>query len=303
MIYTTTELINAIKRNAGLPTSQRKFSTEDFLAFLNESLQMKVVSDLVTMRADYFLETETTALVANQDEYSFPARSIGWKAESVGYEDSSGQYTSLKHITTSQRGMYSSLTTTSSPSAFYIKGNNIVLFPSVGSAATGSLVVDFIRIQNELVETSACGEITSVAEVGTDYQITVDSVPTTSNGVDIILGNNPFTVISRGSSATVAGSDITVAQADCDQAPVAGDWVTETGKTPIPLIPEDMHPLLAMAATIRTHTASGNDKGLKLAYNDYQEMITYLRDRASVRVTNSPNKVVPRDHLMNVMRR
>ena len=141
MLYTSDNLIEAIKRNGSIPTSQRKFSTSDFLHFLNEELELTVVTLLVSMNQDYFIEKETTALVANQSEYDFPLRAVGWKAYSVGYVDSAGVYTKLSKINRSQRGYYGS-DVGSTPAGFYVEGTKIVTVPSIGASVSGSLQID-----------------------------------------------------------------------------------------------------------------------------------------------------------------
>jgi hypothetical protein len=83
---------------------------------------------------------------------------------------------------------------------------------------------------------------------------------------------------------------------------VAGDYVCAAGETPIPNIPEDVHPALAAAATMRAHIASENQKGLQLSSMAFSQKMKYLEDRAAQRVTNSPQKIVPRDHLLSSIR-
>lgn len=302
MRYTSDNLIAAIKRNAGIPTSQRKFSNTDFLTFLNEELQLTIVGELISMRQDYFVETQQTALVANTSEYNFPSRAIGWKVDSVGYVDASGDYTKLYRVNRSQRDMYSVTTDVSSPAAYYIEGTKIVTIPSVGTSPVGSLEVDFVRIQNELVLENAVGAITTVATVGTDYQMTVGTVPTTTSGVDVISGTNPFNVIARGAAATVAGSNVSVVMTAFDRAPVSGDFLCETGKTPVPGIPEDIHPVLAQAATIRCLIASNDMRGIQSAQLSLGNMLERMRARSRNRVNSSPNKIVTRGSVLNMMR-
>ena len=303
MIYTADELIEAIKRNCGVPSSQRRFNDTDFLRFLNEELNLKVIGILAAMQQDYFVETETTALVSGQSTYSFPTRAIGWKVNSVGYLDSDGKYTKLPRISRSQRGRYGNYSSTSNcPTAVYVMGTKIVTFPDIGSNPTGSLQIDFIPIQNQLVKVNECGLIQSVVDNDPDWTITVNSVPLYSNGVDVVGGVNPFEVICRNATATVVGQDMTIAKSAFLADPVAGDYICEKDKTPIPNIPEDAHPLLAQAGTRRVLISINDQKGLQSANLSFNEMVEDIKMRAADRIDSSPIKLVTPSHILNLMR-
>jgi hypothetical protein len=301
MIYTADELIAAIKRNAGIPSSQRRFDDTDFLRFLNEELELTIVTDMIKLRQDYFIETESRSIVALQSEYPFPDRAISWKIDSIGYLDTASKYKKLNKIQRSQKGMYQSLQASSIPGGFYVEGTNIVLCPPVGTTPIGTLELDFVRLQNELVKVSSCGIISVVEDLGTDYRLTLNSVPTTG-AVDVIGGLNPFNIIARAMTTTIASPQITVTKTGFERAPVAGDYVAETGKTPIPNIPEDIHPLLAQAATIRCLIAMNDMKGLQTAQIGYANMKQALASRADERVDTAPTKIVTTSHILNMMR-
>lgn len=301
MFYTSDNLIEAIKRNGSIPTSQRKFSTSDFLAFLNEELELSIVTLLISMNQDYFIEKETTALVANQSEYDFPSRAIGWKAFSVGHLDSAGNYTKLSKINRSQRGMYGTLEGTT-PGAFYVEGTKIITVPEIGASPTGSLQVDFTRIQNRLVSVNSCGLITTVAVVGLNYQITVNTVPSVTGGIDAVSGSNPFNVFARASTPVVAGFNLTCPIADFERAPIAGDYLCQSGTTPIANIPEDYHAVLAQAATIRCLISMNDAKGLSTAQTSYGRMLESISLKSAQRVDSAPTKIVPKNRILNLMR-
>ena len=302
MLYTSDLLIEAIKRNGSIPTSQRKFGTGDFLAFLNEELELSLVTLLVSMNQDYFIEHETIPLVASQSEYDFPLRAIGWKANAVGYVDTTGVYSKLPKINRGQRGSYGVNSGGTSPSGFYIEGTKIVTIPDMGASVSGSLLVDFVRIQNRLVSVNSCGLVTVVAIVGANYQITVNTVPSVTGGIDAISGTNPFNVFARGSTPIVAGFNLTCPIVDFERAPVAGDYLCQSGTTPIPNIPEDFHPVLAQAATIRCLISMSDVKGLQTAQMSYTRMLESMSSKASERVSTSPTKIVPKSRILNRMR-
>jgi hypothetical protein len=99
MMYTSDALIEAIKRNAAVPTSQRKFSDLDILSFLNEELELTIVTELIKQQQDYFIERQNITLLPNVSEYDFPTKSVGWQVNAVGYVDPNGFYTKLSTLT------------------------------------------------------------------------------------------------------------------------------------------------------------------------------------------------------------
>jgi hypothetical protein len=304
MIYNTTELIKAIKRNASIPTSQRRFNDDDFLAFLNEELQITMTQRLLAVRQDYFVQTTDTALVASQSEYDIPTSSVGWKLEAVGYLDSSSNYHKLDIVNRANRDTYKAMSTGTYPLAYYIVNDNIHTIPDMGTSVSGSLRFDYVPIQNELVLPSSCGLITSVSDTGTDYDMTVGTIPISSgDNVDVISGTNPFNKLAANMAQTTSGSVISVTYGSSfDRAPVAGDYVCPVGKSPIPNIPEDFHPVLAQMAVIRCLISANDKKGLETASVALSNMFSVLTTRSSKRVHDSPRKVVSNNYVLNMSR-
>ena len=302
MRYTVDEVITAVKRNAAIPTSQKKFSNSDFLAFMNEELQLTLVGELISQKEDYFIVTSNTALAANTSEYDIPPTAIGWKLDAVGYVNDAGDYTPLAKVTRSQRGMYQRLLDSSAPTAYYVQGNKVILVPNAGATVDGSLQFDYVRLQSELVLTASCGLISSVSTSGDNYLIDVNQVPNLASGIDVISGTNPFNLIAEAASATSGATTITAAQSDFERAPVIGDFVAATGQTCIPFIPEDYHPALAQAVAIRC-LASSNDAGaIRTQMAVLQNMFNVIRNRSKIRVNAGPQKIVSRSRIINLMR-
>jgi len=304
MKYNASNLIEAIKRNASIPSSQVRFSNTDFLTFINEELQLTIVGELLKLRQDYFVTTIDTALVASQSSYNIPVSAVGWKLESIGYVDSDSNYTRLPIITRDQRSNYEGMTNGTYPSAVYMLGNSVVTIPSMGSSVSGSLRFDLVRIQNELVLPTSCGKISSTTDTGTVYQMTVDTVPISDGDTcDVISGTNPFNIIARAVTASISGSVISVTYgSDFSRAPVANDYICIQGQTPYPNIPEDFHPILAQAATVRCLIASNDDKGIQTQSLSLGNMLSRMRDRASKRINDAPKKIVGNNYVLNMMR-
>jgi hypothetical protein len=118
-----------------------------------------------------------------------------------------------------------------------------------------------------------------------------------------MAGTNPFdTLLRKITPLSVTGTVFNFAVTDITTVPSLGDWVTATGTSCIPNIPEDFHPILAQAATIRCLIAQNDVNGLKTAQISYGSMINTLKQITKERVDSSPIKVVSQSKILGMMR-
>jgi hypothetical protein len=302
MVYTSDDLVSAINRNALVVKSQIKFTITDLLAFLNEELQLTIVGELMAMRQDYFVTYQDTALVANQSVYDLPSRAVGWRLDAVNFKDADGSIVPLTILTRDQRTSFTGMTISDSPVAVFFLDDKVHVLPDVGSAVSGYLNFEYVRIQNQLVQNAECGLVTGAVLNGANYDITVASHSfATGQYMDVIGGTNPFQILARNLVSTVAGNVISIASSTFERIPVSGDWVALTGKTPVPNIPEDYHAILSQAASRRC--VGGDMKAFAASTAILDSMMSRLKERATKRVGDSPRKLVGKDYVLNSMRR
>jgi len=301
MIYTSDDLIAAIKRNAVVPASQRKFSDDDFLAFLNEELQLMLTGELMKLNEDFFTISDTVPLVANQSSYGFPKNAAGWRFRDVVWNDGNGVLQSLTRIPYEYIDRYQ-YNNSDHPLFFYVKDDAIVTVPDMGSPVVGSLILSYERLQNKLVKINECGRITSVAVVAGGYQLGVTGLPTGySNGVDIISGVNPHGIICENVIPVAAPLLLTVV-GTFSRPPVVGDWAVQTGNTSIAHIPAEYNMLLAQLASIRYAVASGDANAVNLISQSAGAMLGKLKERSMNRTKGAPMKIRSKDRVLNLMR-
>ncbi len=303
MGYTSEQLISMIKANCQLPVSQNKFSNSNFLSFLNEELRLTITGELADINQEYFVKYTDIPLVASQSDYEIPTTAIGWGMRDVGFVGADGVYNTLNEIQLENIDRARINTESTKPLAFYKQHTDIISIPSISaSPESGSWRIYFEKIQNELILTTSCGRINTILDTGTDYILTLDSLPTTTNGVDIIGYKNPFNVIADGLTAVVGGFNVTVTKTGFTKAPVVGDYVAETGKTCYPNIPEDFHGVLAMAASIRVAIASKDEKQKNLLESAMALMLNKLRKRSGNRSKGTVKKINPKNYVLSAMR-
>lgn len=302
-MYDTTGLINGVIRNVGTPlNSPIKYSQSDVIAFLNEELRWLIQTELSLMRQEYFSETVTVPLVASQSKYIVPQLATGWMLEEVYYKGTDNVNRRIPRRT-NKHELNNSTGTASYPQMFYFEGVYLHLYPEMATTVEGSLELTYTRIQNLLTDVGSCSTITNVATGLTDYTLTVNAIPLNyANGVDIISNKSPYEMKAKNATATAGALTITVAIADCPVVPVVGDYIAETGYTPVPLIPSEFHPILVQAASIRWLEGSGDIQNAKIAQERLALMIEQMKRATKDRSLNAPKKLVPRNYVLNSMR-
>lgn len=302
MIYTSDDLIASVKRNAVIPASQRKFSDDDFLALLNEELQLMLTGELMKLNEDFFTTQAYVPLVANQSMYEFPINSAGWRLRDLGWLDPvSLVIQNLPRIPYDYIDRYQ-YSPSDKPLMFLLSDSNIVTVPEMGGTVTGGLLISYERLQNKLIKSAECGHVTSVAAVPGGYQLGVNSLPIGySLGVDVISGTNPHGLLIENEIPAVAPLLLTITGI-FNRVPVVGDWVAQTGNTPIAHIPPEYNIILAQLAALRYAVASGDDKAVGTMTMSIQAGITKLRERSLNRVKGAPMKIRTKDRVLNLMR-
>jgi len=161
------------------------------------------------------------------------------------------------------------------------------------------------RKQSEFTTVAACGRISEVNSNDTNYLLTVDSVPILSDGVDVIAGTNPFGIISENQTATAVGSVLNILKTSFVITPTVGDYVTPTGKTCIPHVPEEMHSALVRCAVARCIGMIGganNANNYAIAEKERDTVLELARQSLKSRIQNRPKKLISKNFVLNLMR-
>lgn len=304
---TSSNLIDAVKREAMLPTNQATFTDDDFLKIANLEMKISVVPAILIYHQEYLVTySAPITLVANQSNYAIPYRAIGGKFREVFYLDTSGQLRSMTRISPDQVPYYQSSNFQNRFIYFYLQGNDVVLLPPVGENPTGTLVFSYFLRPNELVDESRVSTIQSISvnamQGTTSY--TVDIIPTnltsfTQKGMsytgftpsvqfDVLQTNpghrtwaldiSPISIDSVNKIITFNTSDVSPTSTMLNQEAfttssiVAGDYIAIAGESIIPQIPTDMHDVLAQRVAARCLESLGDQAGLQAANARIKEM-------------------------------
>jgi len=246
MAFTTADLLAAIERRSFAPSNQSTFSTSEILALADEETQSLILPAILSVREEFFVTQTEVAITANRAAIDIPTRAIGMIVREVQLVNSSGHFRDLPRIEPEDvRGSQ-----TGSPSAFYLKGNQIVLYPAP-STTQDSLRISFFIAPGNHIETSAAAVVSAINT--TTNVVTVSSIPSTwvtGNSFDLISakGGQEYRGIDL-TSTLVSGTDITLPSLPTGLA--VGDYVSLAETSPLVQLPPNFRPVLAQAVAAR----------------------------------------------------
>lgn len=241
-------------------------------------MKVEITPMMLKLNEEYFLHHKDFT-VTQGSTYRIPRRAVGSKLRDLKVIDASGNQQNLTRLFEEDRA--------NSPSGYYIARNSIELSSDFTS---GTLRMKFFARPSTLVLTTACAQITAI-DTATN-SVTVSSVPSTfANGtsVDIVQNYSPYDLLSIDDTiSSISGTTITFSDLPDDL--VVGDWICLATESPIPQVPDEMHPVLVQSALCKT-LSSKKDK----AYKDELDTLMRVKEDAinmlDPRVENSSNKI------------
>ena len=302
---TTSQLIESIKRRASIPENQSTFETEDFLEFASEEMVLGIIPQVLSVHEDHFIFEENTALESNKSEYEIPRRAIGNKLRDLQFTSNGTDKTELTRIGIGERFAEHDVRSETNLRKFYLKGNKVVLTPSVGTSPSGELVFVYYMRPSALVDEDRVGVIQGINDLGNGTtQIVVNAIPdnfNTSIEYDFYKADSPSSILDYDLSATaisVATNTISFNTTDIPDELQVGDHLAQACEASIPQIPTELHPMLAQMVACRCLESMGDQQGLQSALIKLKQMETAAGILMDNRVDDAPQKVVNRHGLV-----
>lgn len=298
----STDLLNTIRRRASLPENQNTFSPEDLLEMASEEMFISVLPKMLELHEDFYLTTKDVDLVASTSVYTIPYRAIGDKLRDLSYVDSSGEVFEMVRISVDELTDYSSGLTSDQYRTYYLRSNQVVMYPGVGASPVGSLRFHYYLSPNAMTLESRAGEITAINT--TTGAITLSTMPTnftTSIQYDLVMDKSPHRILAFDLACSSVNTTTYVVTLDPDDLPTelaVGDYLTEAGETFYPQIPTELHSMLAQNVAIACLESMNDTEGVKNASNKLIRMERAVPRLADNRVEASPTKVVNRNSFL-----
>jgi hypothetical protein len=218
---------------------------------------------MMKLSEEYFLQSKDFTITQGST-YRIPTRAVGAKIRDLKYVDASGNLSNINRLYEEDRPL--------NKSGYYMLRNSIELSSDF---ANGTLRMKYFARPSTLVSVTACA---SVATINTATNtVTVTSAPATfANGtiIDFVQNNNPYDLLGMDYPiVSVSGTTLTFSGLPSDLA--VGDWICLSVQSPVPMLPEEMHPVLVQSALCKT-LSSKKDK----SYKDELETLVMIKQSA-----------------------
>lgn len=245
----TSELLDAIRQRAYMP-SVVAVGADDatLLNTINEELRSYLVPFIMRVREEYLLKDYDQTVAQDVLSYRIPKRAMGGVIRGA-YRVAGGEEIPLNRLDISNTWDI----------GYRLIGPNVVL--NTGTIAVGETLRlrIFVRPGKVVLNASAAKVIGFAGST-----VTGDAVPagwTNADNFDVIQGNqfHELRLEDVDASAVTPGAGGTVVfSAAPSVAPVVGDYIAKTGEAPFPMVPEDLHPLLAQRCAVVWLSQAGN---------------------------------------------
>lgn len=291
--YTTDGMVSNIKLRGLLPDARNLYLSADMLALMNTEFRSIVVPLIMKEKQEYLVASYDQTIAASQTTFFIPFRAVGLKLRDCVLVDSAGQEIPLHRY--EPEDLKHGFQIGAGNPGFYVDNDRVILLPTDGTFSQYTFRAKIFRRPNNLVAKSSAGQITAI-NTGTKV-VTLSTMPTSfSTGLtyDFIKGTPSFRAHAEAQAVTTkAGFTLTfTATLPTDLA--VGDWVAESGFSPIPQIPYELHALLEQRTIIKILEGMKDATGLKLARDTYEEMVQEFAALVSPRVDGTPQKIVSR---------
>lgn len=297
MAFLIEDLIESAKSRSFVPISQNTFQSSDIITIFTEEMLIKMVSDIISVREEFFLTTKISSITANIDHYTIPKAAIANTIHQLRRRDSSNAEVVLTRISAADAANYAGSTGT--PEAYYFEGDEVVVCPKP-SASTGSLVFSFARKPNRLIATTSCAKITAVSSAAGTTTFTVDTDLSASlsvgSEVDVLSAASPYLLwadeiaITAITSTTIAVATTNVSDAASSVLPVVGDYICPTGYANIAQIPDELAPVLAQMVATRMIGSMGDLNKWQAAKAELKELREEALKLIKTRSESSPKR-------------
>lgn len=171
MAFLVSEFLTLV-RQVGMLSDHATPGTDDvdILLMADRELQTRMANLIVSSGQEWWVCTQKIPLVAARSRYKVPRRAVLGKIRDLVYELSDGTRRNLNQITLAEAKELGTAAT-GEPSAFYVKGEAIHVWPEPTSSS-GYLVADFYARPGKLTDASlAESAITGITVTGNTFEI------------------------------------------------------------------------------------------------------------------------------------
>jgi len=250
--HTTTGLLEIIKIRGMVPIAQETFPNATLLDIATDEIRAIIVPAVLSTNEEWFLTSSTTTFASSID---VPSNAISGSLRDIQLVKGSSIY-SIPRLSVEDINHSDS---TQNPFGFIIEDTSVKFYGETADSA----ILRYYASPGALITVEECVQIVSSSyDSGLD-KTTIVTTEAPSDWADSfyidVVSNTPFYKTKLTSKlATVTSSTTITLDGDQTEGLLANDWVTETGTSPIPQIPQEWLPYLAQAVVSVVLEAQGD---------------------------------------------
>jgi hypothetical protein len=296
--YTTDDLVAGVKRLSHLPGAQTTFQPTDILALADSAMRTVVSPKLAGVREGYWTTYKDYTITSSSTPIDIAIPSLALGSAIIDAKVLIGNtFLPVDRIEISE---LVSNQFTPRPNYGYWVEDNVLKFLTNGGV-TGTLRLWYNRMASQLVQLTACGQITVIS--GND--ITVASLPSTFQlGVelDIASATPGFNVLMKDTAPT-AINNTTLTFASVPSTAKVGDYVCLSGQACVVQCPIEWISVLEQATVCKMYEAQSMFQKLAAADRTLDKMIASTLSLVSPRQIQKTKMIAAGGQLLGASRR
>lgn len=287
--YTTANLLAAIERRSFSPANQRTFKPEEMLALADEVTQTYILPSILAAQEEFFVTYSDYPIVANQSAYDLPARAIGMVAREIKLINSNNMC-SLSRTEVERIDVFG--TTGGRPNCFYMRGNQVIVYPTPTSTDGSVLRIYYYIRPGALVDGALTATIDTINPAFNQVILnTVDPAWSNGNSFDFIKKDGAHDYRGVSYVATVV-SGTTLEFASLPEGLQVGDLVALENQSSLVQLPPDYRPVLA-TLTASEVLAAQNQPTASTLFQKGMLMLQVAQDLITPRVIGEDRVILP----------
>lgn len=310
LAYTTEELIEEI-RNQFQVGDAGSLGTEDadILRYLNKEMMLEIIPQVARLHEEYFIITELITLTVSNTisdtHVKIPDRAVGQSLRDlmiIKGTSPASQRIALPRINREDLPAFEIARGDGSDTrGFFIENVRIRVFPSI---KTGDILeVAYMFRPSQLVKADGYRTVTA-------FDATLNTVTLSGSGSPFAVGDQvDIHGPNSGAEIRVFDNIITAVVANVltltdpidgtdtregRQAVEVGDFVALRETSAIPMLPRELHTILAQAVVVRLAEAMDDQEKYKMHLNHLNRELKLMQFYLGKRVTGRPRKIVNR---------
>lgn len=307
LAYTTEELIEEV-RNQYQVGDSGSLGTEDpdILRYMNKEMMSEIIPQVAKLQEEFFIVTELITLTKtntiSDTHVKVPDRAVGQSLRDL-FLVRGGSRTFLPRINREDLPAFEITRGSGSEErGFFLENVRIRIFPTIKDG--DKLEVSYMFRPSQLVKSDGYRTVTArdtalktVTLSGSGSPFAVgDSVDIhgPNSGAEIRVWDNVVTNVA-GNVLTLTDSIDGTDAREGRQAVEVGDYVTLRETCAIPMLPRELHPLVAQAAVVRLSEAIDDQEKYKMHLNHLNRGLKLMEFSIGKRVLGRPRKIVNRN--------